>query len=137
MTNRWQKRTDRDGVDYEVLPLPDYMWAIEIAPLGEGGRFWASRGGNGIGQADTLEEAKILAEQWIIGQVVELLKVAGAEGIWMVRTDAAYVALEWAHKKISLWDDVKPKIKLESPHERIMLVRFPAGDGGESGVEYL
>lgn len=33
-------------------------------------------------------------------------------------------------------NEFSPSLLIEPPHERILLVRFPAGDGGEGGIEY-
>jgi hypothetical protein len=135
MTN-WQKRTDRDGVDYEVLALPDGIHEIEAAPLGDSGRFWASRGGNGIGQADTMEGAKQLAERWALAQIAEMLKSLGAEGIWLIR-GAKEAHLKYYRLPIDPAESNTFWVRLERPMERILLIRLPAGDGGEDGIEYF
>jgi Lar family restriction alleviation protein len=65
-------------------------------------------------------------------QVAEQARAAGAEGVWLLR--GAKVAgfgylLADGEQATEMW--------LESPHELILLARFPTGDGGESGIEQV
>jgi hypothetical protein len=48
---------------------------------------------------------------------------------------ADYAELAYAYREIELWDNLKNVVRFEPPHPRLMLVRFPAGDGGEAGIE--
>lgn len=66
-----------------------------------------------------------------LDDLVESARQAGAEGIWVVR-GAQRVALLYAFDV----HDVAPVLQVSPPHEVIVLLRFAAGDGGESGVEY-
>lgn len=87
-----------------------------------------------IGTADSLDAAKQLAHRWMFERIGELLKAAGAEGVWMVRgaTDAC----------LAVWftnndDENATQLEPTPPHELIVLARFPAGDGREAGIEFI
>src|SRR5262245_60041772 len=68
-----------------------------------------------------------------IEALVAAARAAGAEGIWLLR-GAGAAALEWtdAIGSAAGWT----QLDIEPPHELIVLVRIPTGDGGEAGVEF-
>lgn len=69
--------------------------------------------------ADDLEEIVLAAVE------------AGAEGIWLIRgAQAAALALS-----LTPADETQFNLVLEPPHGVIVLMRFPAGDGKEAGIE--
>jgi hypothetical protein len=53
----------------------------------------------------------------------------GADGIWLIRgvkAAAVFVAFD---------GETSQRLELNPPHEMIVILRFPAGDGGEAGIE--
>lgn len=63
-------------------------------------------------------------------QLVAAAKEAGAECIWLLR-GATAAALVYTDDGVTL-----PAIKIAPPHELVVVMRFPVGDGGEAGVEF-
>lgn len=61
---------------------------------------------------------------------LDLLRIAGAEGIWIIRGAEAAI-LHFAPTGVEGLG-----LSLEPPHEMIILVRFPTGDGGQPGIEH-
>ncbi len=131
---------------------PYYQWLLKVGdrlivvqwegdgPIGKvAGRFYVlvehgSRSEK-IGEAAELDEAKQLAIGWMLQHIVGMLKAIGADGAWLLR-GANYAALTFdylGHGPI----DEPPALKLEPPHELILLAKFAAGDGGEPGIESL
>lgn len=133
----WEPDDDPDSetIEFERLAFGDRN--IDVYAMPEGGFFVEAvddcRGELAIGTADTMDEAKHLARQWMMGEIGKLLKAAGAEGVWMVR--GAYDAVLGY---VTAEDDTDPlELKLEPPDELIALARFPAGDGRAPGVEFV
>ncbi len=126
---------DSESLEYDRLEAG--LFAIDILYLENGKFFVEQNDGNEetIGHADTLEEARQLARRWLVDRAADLLDAAGAEGIWQLR-GAGYAELRWAFAEIGLWDASQERLLIEPPHETIMLVRFPTGDGREPGIEY-
>lgn len=135
----WPEEEPGDGaIEFEKLSVG--AW-IDLQIIHEAnGRFYVQAtddwdGEIDIGTADDLDAAKRLAEKWALDQVAEMLKDLGAEGIWLIRGAAgamlAYTAPDGEGEL-----QYAPALTLERPHERILLVRFPTGDGGEGGIEY-
>lgn len=133
----WEPDDDPDSetIEFERLTFGDRD--IDVYAMPEGGFFVEAvddcRGELAIGTADTMDEAKGLARQWMMGEISKLLVMAGAEGVWMLRgayeASLAYVAAE---------DDADPlQVDLSPPHELIVLARFPAGDGRAPGIEFI
>jgi hypothetical protein len=125
-----------ESIEYEKLTIGAGGTSLEIIHV-EDGRFFVQAvdcdGEIEIGTADDLETAKKLAERWALAQIAEMLKSLGAEDILMVR-DATEVNVHYAPRNL------EPGYMLlnpQPPHPRLMLIRFPAGDGGEDGIEYL
>ena len=124
------------AIEYEKLSVGANWNDLEIIPV-EDGRFFvqATDDCNGeidIGHADSLEAAKLMAERWALAQIAEMLKALGAEGIWMVRgTDSAELVYYPAG------ENSLHSLRFVPPHPRLMLIRFPTGDGGEGGIEHL
>lgn len=139
----WQHQTlesERDGneaieferltttyADLDVMALPDGKFYVEAVHNCDGETF--------IGHADSLEEGQQMAERWLLEQVAEMLRAVGAEEIWMVRgaksASLKYFRPEPDAEFDTFW------INPESPMERLILIRFPAGDGGGPGIEYF
>jgi hypothetical protein len=138
--SNWQKTTiesDDGGGTYEIERLSIGRWLdLDINHTADG--FYADVCVDGlqvefIGYTDTLDAAKKLAERWALAQIAEMLKSLGAAGIWMLRdTDEANL---FYHPR-----NAEPgylTLSPQPPHPRLMLIRFPTGDGGEEGIEYL
>lgn len=131
-----------EPIEFERLSVGANWNDLEIIHEGDG-RFYIQAvddcdGEIEIGMAEDLEDAKRLAETWAIDQIADMLKRLGAQGIWMVRGNEKHGGIEsvtyWldrpdAHGVVNDWQ----AIKLDSM--RLMLIRFPTGDGRE-GVEY-
>ena len=73
-------------------------------------------------------------DQSALEQLIIAARVAGAKGTWLIR-DAVGAALIWTDHA-----DTPPEawlsLMLEKPHELVILIRVPYGDGGEAGVEF-
>ncbi len=65
-------------------------------------------------------------------QLVAAAKAAGADAAWLLR-GAGAVAIEWSF--IPDGTSFEHSMLLAPPHELIILIRIPTGDGGERGVE--
>lgn len=64
-------------------------------------------------------------------ELYELLRNAGAEGIWMIR-QAEKVEVIWRTGETT----AEFGLNVMKPCERVLIVRFPEGDGGPSGIEF-
>ena len=61
--------------------------------------------------------------------IVDTAQAAGAEGVWLLRgAKAAMVGLTFDGEAVQ-------SLELAEPHELILIIRFPVGDGGEAGIE--
>jgi hypothetical protein len=125
-----------EPIEYEKLEVGAFV-DLEIIHESDG-RFFVQavddcNGEINIGTADDLESAKLMAERWALAQIAEMLKSLGAAGIWMLR------GTEWAELFYSTHPggDMEFSVALEPPHPRLMLIRFPAGDGEPEGIEYF
>lgn len=132
----WEPDDDPDSetIEFERLTFGDRD--IDIYAMPEGGFFVEvddCRGELAIGTADTLDEAKGLAHQWMLGEIGKLLKAAGAEGVWM-----AHGLYEAALVYVANEDDADPvQLEIAKPHELIVLARFPAVAGRAPGIEFV
>lgn len=79
-----------------------------------------------------------------LDQLTILAAAAGAEGIWLIRgADNAAVKFNWPHAAEPLYLPVEgAKINTKfgftldiADAELLVIMRFPAGDGGDPGVE--
>jgi hypothetical protein len=68
-----------------------------------------------------------------LDRLVETARQLGAGGIWLVR-GAEEAILLYSHDASA--DRPEPGLTMQPPHDLIVLLRFPTGDGGESGVEF-
>ena len=127
------------AIEYEKLTIGAGGTSLEII-YEANGRFFIQATNScdaeiNIGETETLDAAKKLAERWALAQIAEMLKSLGAEGIWMVRgaqrARLKYFRDEPAPEFDTFW------INLEPPMERILLIRFPAGDGEREGIEHF
>lgn len=134
-----QTEDPADGpVEYEELSIGDWI-DLEVVYEPDG-RFYVQSANEcgdyvNLGWANSLEEGQRTAEKWALAQIAEMLKALGAEGIWLLR-GAGEAQLKY---RFGNWreNDMAAEIALEPPNERLMLIRFPTGDGGEAGIEYL
>jgi hypothetical protein len=128
-----------DPVEYEQLSIGDWI-DLEVV-YEDGPRLYVQAVNDcgdyvNLGYADDPEEGKRTAERWALAQIVEMLRAVGAEGIWLIR-GAAGAMLAYTAPDSEGEIQYMPALTLERPMERILLIRFPAGDGGEGGIEYL
>lgn len=113
--------------DLDVMELEDGKYYVEAVHSCDDETF--------VGHADSLEEGRQMAERWLLEQVAEMLRSLGADGIWMVRgTEFAELLYTTLPDTLGFSDF---SLRPERPHPRLMLVRFPTGDGGEAGIEYF
>lgn len=76
-----------------------------------------------------------MGQQLTYVQVAELVSLAnrmGAEGVFLVR-GASSAALRVGWPEMPMADS--PLLELGEPHRLVVVMRFPAGDGGVAGVE--
>lgn len=68
-------------------------------------------------------------------QLIAAAQAAGAGGMWLLR-GATEAELHWTDEPDPDAHLPFAQLRLTSPHELIVIIRFRDGDGGESGVEF-
>lgn len=86
-----------------------------------------------IAKLAELLDARSVATTTPLEQLIAAAQAAGSAGLWLVR-GASAAALEWSF--VADGTGFEHDMLLSPPHELIVLIRFPDGDGGESGIEF-
>jgi hypothetical protein len=77
------------------------------------------------------KEKKTMTNQQIQNLLTQAAQTAGVEGIWLLRGAEQVTLLAYQV------DDKMLSLELADPSELVILIRFPAGDGGEPGIEHF
>ena len=119
----------RSEIDTKIADLEQRVdgWSAGLAWL-----WYEIEQRHGAEEAMNLRDTLAIAARHTVPQpeqVVRLAHAAGAEGIWLVRgASSAGITFTFADRTID-------QVQLAPPHDLVVVLRFPAGDGGEAGME--